>query len=221
MIKAIILDMDGLLIDSEPFWQEIEREIFMEFGIFITEDMQHDTFGLRTDEQIKFWYNYKPWPDPDFKKIEQEYDARIKQFFLEKGVLLPGSKEIIEFFRNKGYPVALASSSSMDLIMTFLDKFNLNSHFAVIHSAENEEYGKPHPAVYIETARKLNVHPSSCLAFEDSLNGVIAAKAAKMKVVAIPDPKYFELPGYAIADYKIRSLEQFSENTFEHIDKYA
>lgn len=218
-IKAIIFDMDGLLIDSEPFWQETERTIFKQHGIDITEEMQHATFGLRTDEQIHYWYKFKPWPDADLKAIEEKYNEKIKDFFIEKGKLIEGVDYILNFFKERKYNVALASSSTMDLIQTFLDKFKLRSYFSAIHSAENEEYGKPHPAVYLHTAKLLNLHPSLCLAFEDSLVGVIAAKAAKMKVVAVPDKRHYNLPGYSIANLKIASLSLFGESELEQIIK--
>lgn len=218
-IKAIIFDMDGLLIDSEPFWQETERSIFKQHGIDITEDMQHSTFGLRTDEQILYWYKFKPWPDPDLKAIEDQYNERIKDFFIQKGKLIEGVDYILDFFKERNYKLALASSSNMDLINTFLEKFKLRNYFNAIHSAENEEYGKPHPAVYLHTAKSLKLHPSSCLAFEDSLVGVIAAKAAKMKVVAVPDKNHYNLPGYSVADLKIPSLSLFGEAELEQIIK--
>jgi sugar-phosphatase len=119
--------------------------------------------------------------------------------------------EILEFFKNKSLRLALASSSPMLLIDTFLEKFHLQKYFEVKHSAEFEEYGKPHPGVYINTARMLNVHPSACLAFEDSFNGVLAAKSAMMKAVAVPDEYHFPDKRFAIADLKIKSLEEFGE----------
>jgi sugar-phosphatase len=117
-----------------------------------------------------------------------------------------------------GIKMALASSSPMMLIDTFLEKFEIQSFFKVKHSAEFEEYGKPHPGVYITTAKKLGVHPSLCLAFEDSFNGLLAAKSAMMKAVVVPDSGHFPEERFAIADLKIRSLEEFGEKEFMKIN---
>jgi sugar-phosphatase len=217
MLDLVIFDMDGLLIDTEPYWQATEREVFADYGIEITEEMQHATFGLRTDEQIHYWYNYKPWKNPDFKEVENRYNEIIKEFFEEKARLMEGAEYILEFFEEKAMKMALASSSSMDLINTLVDRFHFRERFSILYSAEIEEYGKPHPAVYLATAKKMEVHPSSCLAFEDSLNGVIAAKAAKMKVVAVPDGRHFELPGYGIADLKLKNLTEFNQEKLENL----
>ena len=181
--------------------------------------MQHATFGLRTDEQIQYWYNFKPWKDPDFKKIENEYNRIIKSFFENEAELMEGAEYILNLIEKSGTAMALASSSNMELINTFVDRFRIRDKFSLLYSAENEEYGKPHPAVYLSTAKKLKVHPSSCLAFEDSLNGVIAAKAAKMKVVAVPDKRHRELPGYGIAEMKLNSLLEFNSSTLQNLTK--
>lgn len=221
MTELVILDMDGLLIDSEPFWQETERKVFGEFGITITPEMQHATFGLRTDEQIHYWYSKFPWKNPDFKKTEQIYNENVKKFFTTEAVLMEGAEYIIDFFTRRNIPIALASSSTMDLIETFTRHFRLREKFVLLHSAEYEEYGKPHPAVYISTAKKMNVPAHHCLAFEDSLHGVVSARAAKMKVVAVPDKHNFNLPGYAIADYKLPGLKDFSEEHFHKINSLS
>jgi HAD superfamily hydrolase (TIGR01509 family) len=209
MIQAVIFDMDGLLFDTEQKWQEMEKDFARNLGIIITAEMQKQTLGLRTLEMIRYWYNYKPWPNPDFEKSEIEIEENMRHFYVSHASLMKGAKQILDFFKHRGIRMALASSSPMILIDTFLDKFDLQSIFEAKHSAEFEEYGKPHPGVYITTAKKIALPPSLCLAFEDSFNGLLAAKSAMMKAVAVPDSSHYEDPRFAIADLKIRSLEQF------------
>ena len=124
----------------------------------------------------------------------------------EKGELMVGVKESLDFVRSKNVKIALASSSSYEIINTVLEKFGLMKEFEVIYSAQEEEYGKPHPAVYISAAKRLNVAPVECLAIEDSLNGVLAAKAAKMKCIAIPYVGVRHDRRFAIADVTLDSL---------------
>lgn len=219
MIKAVIFDMDGLLIDSEPFWQKTEKQIMAELGINITTEMQEATFGLRTDEQLHFWHQKFPWSDPDFKAMGEKYENIILDFFKNEAVLMDGADYILNFFKEKKIITALASSSSMELINGFIDKFDLRNYFQILNSAETEKYGKPHPSVYLETAKKLKTSPTECLAFEDSLHGVIAAKAAKMKVVAVPPNHKFEMEEYSIANLKINSLHDFTDNEYNKLLK--
>jgi mannitol-1-/sugar-/sorbitol-6-/2-deoxyglucose-6-phosphatase len=214
MIQAVIFDMDGLLFDTEQEWQEMEKDFARSMGIIITTEMQKHTLGLRTLEMIRYWHNYKPWPNPDFEKSEKEIEDKMRQFYISQASLMKGAKQVLDFFKQRGIRMGLASSSPMILINTFLDKFDLNNKFEVRHSAEFEEYGKPHPGVYITTAKKLGLHPSLCLAFEDSFNGLLAAKSAMMKAVAVPDSAHYADPRFAIADLKIRNLEQFGVKEF-------
>jgi len=217
MIQAVIFDMDGLLIDTEPKWQEMERDFGTKMGISITPEMQKQTLGLRTIEMIKHWYHVKPWPDSDFQKSELEIEEKMRNYYIYEAKLMKGALQVLQFFRNRHVKMALASSSPMMLINTFLDKFNLQNHFEVKHSAEFEEYGKPHPGVYITTAKMLGILPSSCLAFEDSFNGLLAAKSAKMKAVVVPEAIHFGDERFAIADLKISCLEDFGENEYSYL----
>ncbi len=220
MVEAVIFDMDGLLVDSEPYWQKTERILMKEIGLDITEDMQKETFGLSTREMILHWYNYQAWPNPDFIKLGEIYEEMMLHFFKTQAELLPGAEYILRFFKDKEMKSGLASSSSMTLINAFIDKFDLSEYIQQAHSAESENFSKPHPAVYIETAKKLGVLPINCLAFEDSINGVVSAKAARMKVVAVPDTKHYSIPGYEIANLKIKSLKEFGEEEFKLIRNY-
>ncbi len=218
MIQSVIFDMDGLLIDTEPFWQETEKMVFGKRGITITPEMQRATLGLRTDEQIRYWYNRYPWPDPDFKSMENEYDDLVLGFFKDGAKLMEGAEYILNLFSSSGLKMALASSSSMLLIDTFVDRFHLRKYFDLLYSAEHEDHGKPHPAVYLSTAALLSTHPSRCLAFEDSLIGLIAARAAMMQVVAVPDDDHFDDPGYGLAHIKLKNLLEFDLTLLDVLD---
>ncbi len=136
---------------------------------------------------------------------------------MEEAELMEGSDYIIDFFTRKGIKLGLCSSSPMKLINTFVNKFGLNDKFLAIDSATLEEYGKPHPAVYLATADKLKIDPTNCLAFEDSLNGLIAAKAARMKAVVIPPKDHFDDKNLFLADLKLKSLLEFKEEHFERL----
>ncbi len=219
MIRAVIFDMDGLLIDTEPEWQELERNFAEKMGIRITPDLQRQTLGLRTIEMIRHWHRLKPWPDPDFINSEAKIEENMKNYYMTEAKLMKGATQVLHFFRDHKIKMALASSSPMMLIDTFIDKFKLQDFFVVKHSAEFEEYGKPHPGVYITTAKKLVVHPSLCLAFEDSFNGLLAAKSAMMKAVVVPDSYHFPDKRFAIADLKIRSLTKFGEKEWSVLNK--
>ena len=214
MIKAVIFDMDGLLLDSEPFWQKMEIELIASVGVTITPEMQKSTMGFRSDEMIKFWYNYQPWENPDFRKMEESYENTVLEFYHQHAKLMDGAIYILDFMRNKTVKTALASSSSMRLINTFLNKFHLESYFDVIYSAEFEEYGKPHPGVYIKTAALLETHPASCLAFEDSFFGLLSAKTALMKTVVVPDHQLRDEKKFLIADLLLKNLRDFREDDF-------
>lgn len=216
MIKAVIFDMDGLLIDTEPYWQATERKVFAELGIEITPEMQKDTFGLRTDEQIRYWHAHRPWKNQSLDRVEQRYNDVMLEYFRNEASLMPGAREALDFFSERRLPLALASSSNMELINAFLDKFGFHHYFTVVYSAEFEEFGKPHPAVYLETARRLKVEPINCLALEDSFHGLIAAKAARMKTIAVPEHPDER---FGASDIVLETLTGINESVFHQINK--
>lgn len=218
MIRAVIFDMDGLLINSEPFWQQAEKEIFGSVGLQLTTEMCESMMGLRIDEVVEHWYNYQPWEDPSKDEIREKIVDRVMELIGEKGQLMQGVKYIIDFFSNKNLKMAIASSSNMRIITFVVEKFDLAQHFEIIHSAEYEKYGKPHPDIFIHTAQKLSVSSLECIVLEDSFNGVIAAKAARMKVIAIPEPTTYSQTRFDISELKLKSLDEFGEHEWQSLN---
>jgi len=217
MIDAVIFDMDGLLIDSEPFWQLEEYNAFAKKGIILTPEMQQETYGLGTDEVIMHWYNYQPWDNFDPGEIKREVFSGMKAHLFHEGKAKNGVDRALQYFIDKNLPVGLASSSPTELIETVMEVLGLGNIIKVAVSSEDTGFGKPHPSVYLEAARLLGAEPARCLAFEDSFNGLLAAKAARMKTVIIPEPPV-DQPRYSIADIRLNSLDEFGDRQFEFIN---
>ncbi len=219
MIEAAILDMDGLIIDSEPFWQDAEIEVFGALGVPLTREMCLQTTGVGVGQVIPYWHARYPWKGKTFAEVEAEILQGVEQRVRERGTACDGVEALIGFLRKRGIRLALASSSSMHLIRTVLEKLSLTDVFEVVHSGEKEEYGKPHPAVFLSTARQLEVDPTRCLVFEDSFAGLVAATAARMKTVAVPSAAQFDDPRFAIAGLKLRSLAGFDEAQWDRLNR--
>lgn len=213
--------MDGLLIDSEPFWVESEKKVFATVGVPLTDDLCTQTYGMRIQEVIPHWHRKFPWDQTKrtFEIIEAEIIEGVCERIDTQGKAFEGVDYILDFFKQKNIPMALASSSPMKIINTVMNRLGIAKEFKVIYSAEGEEYGKPHPAVYLTTAKKMSVNPVDCAAFEDSFNGIISAKAARMKTVAVPEIYNFYNPKFDIADVKIRLLKHFTEEEFNKINQ--
>lgn len=200
-MRAAIFDMDGLLIDSEPLWREAEIDVFRTVGLELTDAECMETTGLRIDEVVAFRHAQHPWAEPGLGVVASRIVGALVALVRERGEALPGAREVIARCRDEGLATALASSSPRRVIDATLERLGLS--FPVIVSAEDDRYGKPHPAVFLRTAELLGVPPTECLVFEDSVNGVIAAKAARMTVIAVPERPD---PRFAIADRVLGSL---------------
>ncbi len=202
--------MDGVLIDSEPLWVEAVVETFNEAGIPVSKDITHQTMGMRVNESIRYWMRRFPGKSRiSAAELEDKLTERVIRLIRQKGEPAAGAKEIIEVLTDNGYPLALASSSAMKIIDAVLETIALRPYFRVIRSAAVDAYGKPHPAVYLKTAEELGVEPEECLAVEDSINGVISVKAARMKCLAIPNSLIAGDPRYCLADIVLSSLKEF------------
>lgn len=218
MIQAVIFDLDGLLIDSEPLWREVEVKVFNSLGAPVTYEMLEETHGRREDELILYWYNKFPWEGKLPQEVEQEIYKEVLELVKEKGEPEKGVREILAFLSTKNVKFAIASSSSMAFINAVVEKFGISKYFDVLHSGEFEEFGKPHPAVYLTTLEKLGISPEHAITFEDSFSGVKAAKAAHITCICVPSKDEFADPKFDIADYKISSLLDFSEEMWKKVN---
>ncbi|MFZ1062775.1 MAG: hexitol phosphatase HxpB [Acidimicrobiales bacterium] len=217
-VRATLFDMDGLLIDSEILWHKAELEIFGRLGVPISDEEDRSTKGMFVVEVVHYWYSKYPWAAPDLDVVADEVLERVGQLVESEGVLLPGAVRAIDLASARG-PVGLASSTPLTLIYRCLDHFGLRDRFAVVHSAEHEAFGKPHPGVFLSAAASLEVDPRDCLVFEDSAAGVLAAKAGRMTVVAVPTPADRSLAEFALADLVLGSLEELRESWLD--DQFA
>lgn len=195
--------MDGLLVDSEPLWRAAEIEVFGGVGLTLTEGDCGLTTGLRLDEVVRFWFDRRPWSGVSLEAVHDRIVEAMAELLVTQSVALPGAVKAVRGVVARGIPVAVATSSPRALIGPALAGIGLTDAFPLTCSAEDEPYGKPHPAVYLRAAERLGVAPTACVAFEDSLNGVIAAKAARMLCVAVPERDH---PGFGVADVRLASL---------------
>jgi sugar-phosphatase len=208
VIKAVIFDMDGLLIDSEPFWRRSHQVVLARHGYDVTEDEVRAAAGKRTADQVAVWrerFGFHESLDPDM--TDQIVDEVISSIHTH-GEPMAGVDKLVRELHEHGMPLAVASSSSVRLIDVVLERLGIRQYMQAVHSGENEKRGKPHPDVFITTAKTLGVKPENCLVFEDSLNGVKAAKAAGMYCIAVPEEPYERADFIAAkADRVISSLE--------------
>ena len=215
-IDAVIYDMDGVLINSEPFWKETEIEVFKKVGIDFVKVGGEKTVGLRIDEVIEYWFARYPWTSLTMTQVLDDIMTQMVNRVKNDGEPMIGVHESIDYFKNQGKKLAIASSSYHVLINAVLEKLKIKESFEVINSAEDITYGKPHPEIYLNTAIEMDVDPTRCLVIEDSLNGIISAKAAKMNVVAIPDGTHSPDNRMILADQMEESLLTLIESGFRN-----
>ena len=205
--KAVIYDMDGVLIDSEPLWKIAMETVFGKYGSTLSKQDFQKTVGLRIDEVIHFWNLQEGWNLENEQVVAQEIIAALIRLIKADPNELKGVSASLHFFRQNGFKIGLATSSSELLIQTVLDALNLKHLFDFTYSAEHEPFGKPHPGVYLKVAQELGVKATQCLVIEDSWNGVLAGLAARMKVCCIPEKTHLPHPNLVVADYHFEDLD--------------
>lgn len=208
---AAIFDMDGLLIDSEPLWDRAELEVISSLGVDITRRGElPDTLGLRIDMVVDLWYAQQPWSGPSRQEVTARIIERAISLVEAERPLLPGVREALALCKANGLRVGLASASPLHMLEKVLAMFDLRDSFDALASAESLPYSKPHPQVYLDCAAKLGVDPLACVALEDSVNGMIASKAARMRSIVVPDEEHRADPRYVLANVKLDSLQQLT-----------
>lgn len=205
-IQAIVFDMDGVLIDSEPIWNEVRVEFAVACGKPWTEALQRSVMGVSTRTWGEVMRDGLGTP-LSAEQVNDEVGRRMIARYRRHLPLLPGALQAVRLAAG-GYPVALASGSMSVLIDHVLDATGLRPLIGVVVYGDTVARGKPDPDIYLEAARRLGVAPAACVGIEDSVNGLRALRAAGMKAIAVPSPGY-PLADVA-ADLRLSSLEEFS-----------
>lgn len=213
-LNTVIFDIDGLLVDSEPLWNEAAAEVFKLYGVDLSEEQYRSTTGLRTKEFVQWWFTYYNIGNDELVKAEKRIVHAVLNKIERSGKIMPGVKYIFDFFAKKKFKVGLATSSPPALINLVVGMTGIGKYLHATSSAEDLLFGKPHPQVYLNCAESLGSKPAECICFEDSFNGMISAKAARMKCVIVPHVSQAKDERWGAADLKLSSLQNFGELHF-------
>ena len=216
MIKTVIFDMDGLLVDSEPYWDKARSIMAAEAGKTWNEDDHKAVMGVSTRE----WSTYmitRLELDMSPEAVEEHIIAQMVALYEKQIPYLPGASEAVALSAAK-YPTGLASGSPRRLIDTVTNDIALRGKFKTIISGDQVAHGKPAPDIYLETATAMGVRPEECVCLEDSGNGILAGKNAGMRVIAVPDDRFAPAPEKLNkADVVIDGLQHFSIEIIENL----
>jgi HAD superfamily hydrolase (TIGR01509 family) len=185
LTAAVVFDLDGVLLDSEQVWNAAKEQLVRERGGRWHDRAQRDMMGMSSPEWSQYMHEQLGLAEPP-EEINREVIGRLEVIYRERLPLIEGARQAVDRLAVR-WPLALASSSNRPIIDLALELAGLEDRFRVTVSSEEVARGKPAPDVYLEAARRLSVPPERCVAIEDSHNGIRAARAAGMKVVAIPN----------------------------------
>ena len=205
---AIIFDLDGVLADSEPWWNQIDAELLSEYGVNYHGEHHQDVVGVSYRVAIDFYRKVFGIEEPAEQMMKRRGEIAA-EFFADRVGLFPRTKEILEALRQMKLRLAVATSSVSSSARPFLDRHQLTQFFEVIVTGDEVERGKPAPDIYLRAAQKLNIRADECVVVEDALAGIAAAKAAKMRVAAIPDRRFVDPSNYQKrADWILEGLNE-------------
>jgi sugar-phosphatase len=211
-LRAVIFDMDGVLIDTEPVWRRVEMAVFGSLGLHLTEADCRETMGVRIDEVVARWYERRPWAGAAVSEVVERIVTGVVDHVRADGRPMEGAVEAVRLVRACGLRNAVASSSPTRLIAAVVEALGIGHDVGVICSAADEARGKPAPDVYLRAATLLGVAPSSCLAIEDSVFGVMSARAAGMTCIVVPDPQTRADPRLGAASLRLGSLRELDRD---------
>jgi HAD superfamily hydrolase (TIGR01509 family) len=217
LIEAVVFDLDGVLIDSESVWDGVRRSFVEQHGGRWSERATQEMMGMSSTE----WSRYlaeRLGVDRPPKDIATEVAGQVAEAYREHLPLLPGARGAVRQLAGR-WPLGLASSANRELIDLVLELAHLDSLFAATVSSEEVSRGKPAPDVYLLAASRLSAQPESCAAIEDSRNGILAARAAGMRVVAVPNRAF--PPGQEVLSAADLVLGAIDELTVEAVSELA
>jgi HAD superfamily hydrolase (TIGR01509 family) len=217
-VAAVVFDLDGVLLDSEVVWNEMKRDVTVEAGGRWRDDAPEAMIGMSSTEWSRYLHDELGVPlSPE--EIDRAVVARVADRYRQGLPLLPGALEAVRRLADR-WPLGLASSSNRPIIELFLDASGLRGCFAVTVSSEEVGRGKPAPDVYLAAVEGLGVETSQAAAIEDSSNGIRAARAAGMVVVAIPNHDYPPAPdALAEANEVLESLDQLTPEVIYRLQR--
>jgi len=215
MIKAVIFDMDGVMIDSEPLWEKTERILLAKRNIDYSPEYRDMIVGLNQKDSGRLLKDTFSLPESVDEIISERVDI-LTAIYEKELELVSALSPLLEALKQKSYMLAVASSSPLRVINFVLDMFSLHGYFDAVVSGECTENGKPHPDIYLHTAERLQVNPAECVAIEDSINGVRSATSAGMYCIAIPDKRLSREP-FDIAHLILESLGELKPELFDSI----
>src|SRR2546421_2118770 len=214
--RAIIFDLDGVLADSEPWWNEIDAKMLAEHGVTYKGEYHRDVSGVSYRIAIEF-YKKKFGISAPTEELMRRRGEIATEYFANRVGLFPSTKDVLNELREIKLRLALATSSVSASARPFLDRHRITGFFDVIITGDEIERGKPEPDIYLRAAEKLDMPANECLVIEDSLSGIAAAKAAMMRAAAIPDRRFVDPREYEKeADYVLSDLSEIPKFVQHH-----
>jgi 16S rRNA pseudouridine516 synthase len=207
---AVIFDLDGVLADSEPWWNQIDAKLLAEYGVNYRGEYHRNVLGVSYQLAVEF-YKTAFHISASVEELIRRRSEIATDFFANRVGLFPSAKMTLEQLREMKLPLAVATSSVSASARPLLDRTGIRSLFSVVVTGDEVQQGKPHPDIYLRAAKKLGISPEACLVIEDSLAGIAAGRAANMRVAAIPDRRFVDPREYEKeANYVLGSLSEIA-----------